>query len=424
MNVKDVIAVVPDNGQFHSFAERLARDYERVMYVISQDKEMPTHGDAMTGEGMDGIEVISSRDEEQTDDAQLWVFPDLGFGHTQVKKEKECKLVWGSRMGEEMEIWVEDFKDLLKDVGLPVGPWERVTGFKALREYLQKNKGEFYVKVSKYRGDWETLHCTNYEDVKSKLDLREFKLSGISDTIEFVVCEALKDKIELAIDGWCIDGQWPKQVLVGMEQKGDCYLGRFMDYKDIPRPLLEVNKRLEETIRNYGYRGSLAFETLIGKDGKPYVSDPCTRCSSPCNELQQEFYTNLPEIVLRGAQGQMIEAVPPKGAIWGAEVMIQSEWVNHNWQPLRFPEKYRRNIKLGEACRKKNGQYQVIPQGIGLTQCGGIVAWSDDPEDAIKQLEQIAEEVKGPEITIPIKAFDDLRAKLEEAQSYGLDILE
>lgn len=423
MNVADTEVVVCDNGQFNSFAERLGRDFKRVLYVISQDDEMPKFNDAMVGEGMDGIEVLHSRDDEECDEAQLWVFPDLGLGHTQLKKQKEGNLVWGSRLGEEMEMYVEDFKDLLKDVGLPVGPYKSIVGFKKLREFLQKNPGEYYIKVAKFRGSWETLHSMNYEDVKPELDVREVALSGISEIIPFCVLTALKDKVELAVDAYCIDGAWPSKVLVGMEKKGDCYLGRFMDYADVPEPLRRVNAALAPTLKEYGLRGPLAFETLIGKDGKPYVSDPCPRCSSPCSELQQEFYTNTPEIVLEGAQGRLIDPVPPGGATWGAEVMIQSEWVDKNWQPIRFPDKYRRNIKLGEACRI-GGEYKVIPQGIGLTQCGGIIAWSDDPEDAIKQLERIAAEVAGIGIHIPLASFDELREKLEEAANYGLDILD
>jgi hypothetical protein len=425
MNVEDTIVAICDNGQFVSYAERLARDFKKVYYTLGQEDEMPRLNDAMVGDGLGTIEVVDSRDDERLDEAGLWVFPDLGYGHTQIKKEeKEGKLVWGSRLGEEMEQQVEDFKDLLHDVGLPVGPWKSIVGFSALRKHLQKHP-DVYVKMSKFRGSWETLYCPTYEQVKGKLDERELRLSGKSEDVRFVVIPKLRDKVELAIDGYCVDGRWPSKVLVGMEKKGECYLGRLMSYKDAPAPLLRVNAALEETLRNYGYRGPLAFETLIGKDGEPYVTDPCCRLSSPCSALQQEFYTNISEIVLRGAAGELIDPVPPEGALWGAEVMIQSEWVNHNWENLRYPDKFERYIKLGEYCRNGDGMIQVIPQGINLNQCGGIIGWSDTPKKAINMVTRIAKEVAGSDdVNIPVGSFDALLASLEQAKSYGLNILD
>lgn len=421
MKYPDIKVLVLDNGQFQSVAQRLARDFGTVFYHVGQEDEMPRIQDAYIGKGFPEIVLVDSRDDERLEDIGLYVCPDLGYGKTQTLLESQGHPVWGSRMGEDMEQDIEGMKRLLERLGLPSGEWASVKGFTALREYVKAHP-DVYVKVSRYRANWETLHCETYELAKPDLDQRELDLSGISEEIPFVVCQALHDKIEMAVDAYVIDGQWPSKVIVGVEEKSRAYIGRFMDYALIPTPLRRVNDALAPILKGYGYRGFLSLETMIGKDGEPFVTDPATRQPSPPGELYQEFWSNYSEIIWEGANGRLIDPVAVDGAEWGAEVMIKSDWVDKHWQPISFPPEVERNVKLNEACRNEKGETLCIPQNIGFDQCGGIIGWGKTPDEAIAMCKKVADQVSGPHIHIPIEAFDDLKKKLKEAEAFGIGI--
>jgi hypothetical protein len=197
--VSQVTAVICDNGLFPFIVERLARDYKKVFYcnMGAIMSEFPTHNRADIGKGMKNVEVIDNPFGDVWDEADLWVFPDVGFGSFQTRLEAEGKLVWGSRMGEELEIYRSDTKKLLKKLGLPVGPYELITGMEALREYLQSHKNVFVKLNDRYREDWESLFSKNYPAIQAELDERQHNLGPMTaKTLEFVVEEQLNNMVE------------------------------------------------------------------------------------------------------------------------------------------------------------------------------------------------------------------------------------
>lgn len=414
----EVTALVVSNGLDVSLAAKLAETYKRVMFWVPQDDEFPRLNDGMIGRGIGDIEVIDDPWGKAYDEADLWVFPDLGFGGLQLRLESEGKIVWGSRNGEEMEQDRIAMKAHLAALGLPVNDWEKVKGFTALRKYLEAHK-DVYVKVSKWRGSWETLYSEDYATSKPVLDERELQLSGVSEELEFIIEAKLDGAIEMATDSWTIDGQFPSGTLVGIEQKDACYAGRFMPQSEVPSPLREVNQKLSQTLKNYGYRGFWSPETLI-VNGKPYLNDPCCRIPSPPGELYLEFYTNLAEIIWAGANGKMVD--PQLIAPIGVQLVMSSEWSDCHWNTFSWPAKYDRNVKLREAC-KIGGKYQSIPQGIGLNQPGSIIGWGETLDDAEKMVREVADSIKATNLRVPLDAFEQIRQTLTEAEKVGLKIL-
>lgn len=414
--VSEITAMVVDNGLFVELASRLGRTYKKVYYTVPWISAFPKMNNAKIGEGLENFEVVDSMYGPHFDDIDLFVFPDVYFGPLQMHLLSLGKTVWGSRMGEELELYRADTKEYMRSVGLPVGNYKVITGTAALREHLKKNKRQ-YVKVDKYRGHFETFLSKDYQSVEPKLDEIECQLGAFKYITEFVVEEELADRVELGIDGYCVDGEFPTQLLSGIEVKDEAYVGIFKKYADIPKPVTEWERKMKPALKAYGYRGFISTEVRVGKDGLGYMIDCCARAGSPPSEVYQEFYLNLPEIIWNGANGILID--PKPAGKYAAEALIHSSWADKNWRPIDFPAKFRNNIKLRNAA-KINGRYYVIPQSMGLPEIGAIVGFGNTLKEATDQVTEIAESVTGYYIDIHTSAFEKAQEEIDKSAKYGI----
>lgn len=271
--LSEVTALVIDNGLFVELACRLARSYKKVYYYVPWENGFPKMNSAYIGHGLEGIELVSSP-FSVLDDVDLVVFPDVYFGPMQEWLVKHGKIVWGARLGEALELERCSTKKLMTKMGLPVNPWVKVKGMAALREYL-KTHNDVWVKINKFRGTFETFHSPNYKDVEPKLDEVEHQLGAFKYIIEFIIESNLKDKVEIGVDAYVIDGKLPSKILAGIEVKDQGYVGIFKDYKEFPNVLTDFDKKMFKTLEDYGYRGFYSTEIRVGKDHKPYMIDAC-----------------------------------------------------------------------------------------------------------------------------------------------------
>lgn len=421
MNFSDKTVMVVDNGLFCEIAIRLAQDFAKVYYCCpSWVDAFPKMNKAMIGHGFDEIEVVEDVQGAHFDDIDLFVFPDVYFGQLQVSLEAEGHLVWGARMGEELELSRDSTKRLMAELGLPVGPWKKVRGMDKLREFLKENKNQ-YVKVNKWRGILETFLSKDYRSVEPKLDEVEYGLGAFKDMIDFIVEEELTDKVELGVDAFTIDGQFPKKLLSGIEVKDAGYVGIFKDYADLPKELTLFDQLFSNTLKDYGYRGFYSTEVRIGKDHKPYMIDFCARAGSPPNEVYQEFYKNISEIIWDGANGKVTDPIPE--AKYAAELLIHSTWADKNWQPVDFPKDMRRFVKLRNATKIK-GRHFVIPQAVGLPEIGSTIGWGKTLKEAMQMAMDVAKEVEGYYIRIPNEAFDEAEEEIAKLDEFGIKMFE
>lgn len=413
--VKDVTALVVDNGLFISVAERLARDFKKVYYCVpGWVSSFPKMNQAFIGYGT-SVEPVLDVFGPHFDSVDLFVFPDVYFGPLQLHLESLGKTVWGARMGEEMELERDAMKRAMEKDGLPVGGWKSIKGMAALREHLKKTKDQ-WVKVSRWRGSFETFFAKDYKCIEPKLDEVEYNLGAFKHIIEFTVEDDLPDKVEIGTDGYTIDGQFPESVLSGIEVKDTGYIGVFKKRSELPEVMTSFEHWASGLFRGYGYRGAYSVELRIGKDKKPYMIDFCARFPAPPNELQQEFYTNLPEIIWQGANNILVDPVPI--AKYGAEAIIHSTWAEHNWQEVSFPEKFQNNVKLRNSMRV-NGRNYVIPQAAGLCEIGAVVGWGDSIEAAMKMVKDVADKVEGYYLDVKIGSFEAAQKEIDKLEKFG-----
>jgi hypothetical protein len=409
MNLKSKTALVWDNGIFTEIAVTLAKDFGRVLYYVPWTSGMPKSNALLIGEGLDGVERVSSP-WAHFDDIDIWIFPDVYEGDLQAWLASQGKRVWGCRTGAELEIDRPASKETSKKLGIDIGPYKVIKGLAALRKHLKAHDDQ-WVKISGTRGDMETFGAKTYKHVEPRLDELEHNLGALKKVMTFTVEQGINDAVETGYDGFTIDGKFPKAAMTGVEVKDEAYLMKTVRWSELPDQVRSVNEKLAPALKRYGYRGFISTEVRCTEDGKAYLIDPCCRAGSPPNELYQIMMANMAEAIWEGADGIVVE--PEFRSRWGAEVLLISEWADQNWMHVSFPPEVRENVKLRNFCMIE-GEYYVIPQWTGSAEIGAVVALGDTPDHAIAEVKRICELVEGHLLTKPCDALDIAREQLDK----------
>lgn len=414
LSTKSVLVV--DNGLFVEWAVMLAKNFGKVYYHVPNMKSFPDLNISTIGYGMENLilcnEMFDWGEDYNFDKIDLFVFPDVNMGGMQEHLIRLGKRVWGSRRGEELESRRFQTKVWMYEHGLDVNEATKIIGIDALTDYLEENKDQ-YVKISYFRDTFETFHHEDIFITETWLNELTRKVGWFKDYIEFIVEVPIKTDIEYGFDGYTVDGQYPKQGLWGFEVKDKAYISRA---GELPEVLKEINDLFTPILIDYGFRGNMSNEVRLS-DGVGYMSDFCARLGSPPSELYQEMISNWAEICYHGAMGNMIE--PEYVAKYGAEIMMDTMWVDLQPMCISFPPKYRNNVKLCNCC-KVDGKYYIIPQKIGLSKVCSVIGMGDTIEEAKEQANNIAKEVKGYSLNCHSESLDEAEKIINEAKELGI----
>lgn len=401
---------------FVSLAERLARDFAKVLLYIPFSGSFPTMSKGQVGYGLPGITLVDDVWGPHFESVDLFVFPDLYKAALQIQLEAMGKRVWGARNAEELEIYRELCKRKMEEYGLPVQPWKILKGMDALRGHLKASKDQ-HVKIDRWRGVTETFFSPSYDIVEPKLDEIQHSLGGFKDVLDFIVEDDLPDRVEVGLDTYCIDGEYPKLTLFGIEVKDCGYIGQMVNWSDIPEPLRRWNETFAPLLRQYGCRGSISNEIRIGKDLDPYMVDATIRAPCPPSELWQEMFTNLAEIMWEGAAGKLVEPIP--AGKWGCEIILKSAWAENNWQAVSYPEEFANQIKLFNSVMI-DGKRFVVPQDDDMPEIGAVVGWGDTMEEAMEHAKKAGEAIEGHGIKFAMGAAEQAKEQIEELEELGI----
>jgi len=417
MDYKDKSVCVVDNGLFMDLAADLAKHFGTVYYTSPWVDEFPDSNAMILGKGLPDVNRVDDI-WPLIDKVDLWVFPDVYYGRLQLYLEKIGKRVWGARMGEELELVRAASKRHMEKLGIPVGEYVVLRGIDALREHLKSHKDQ-WVKISLTRGDKETFHSPNYKQIESVLDELAMKLGVVKATKEFIVERNIPDAIEIAYDGYSVDGQFPHAAMVGLEVKGKCYIGVFQDDEDMPWQITEVNKKLAPTLKRYRYRQWSALEMLITEDGDYAVTDPCARFGSPPGEVVPLMYTNLPDIFWHGADGTLVEPIP--GGKYAVELRMESWWARDHPLAVYFPADISDHVCLRHVCLVNNQPY-IVPQNAKIECIGSVVAVGDDLQETMDEVKEYGKQVEAYGLEIDYDSLDEAVEKIETLKSYGVEL--
>jgi hypothetical protein len=390
-NTKSVL--IWDGGLYPELAVTLSKSFGKVYY------HSPWNQGGMPKENFKQIGKVpkverTDRPFEVIDDVDLFIFPDLYFPDIQAHLEKLGKRVFGSKYGEELEIYRDMAKSHFKKIGLPISPYEVIEGLEKLREYLRKNKDQF-VKISETRGDTESFHSESYPLIEGKLDEMAHELGKMGDLKKFIVEGSIKkdgEKVqEIGYDGWCIDGIFPNQSLWGVESKDKGYLGIIQESKDMPDPIVASNDMISETMLKYKYRNLYSTELIVKPKEWFFLESTC-RFPEPPNGLQLHMIKNLPDVFWHGAEGKCLD--PEFDEPCGAELILDSDFAQKNWQAVEIPKEITENVKLKKMTVIKN-EYYIVPQIIQLPEIGSVVATGKTLKEAKEKCVEYAKMVKG-----------------------------
>lgn len=415
----DKTVCVYDRGNYAELAIRLSRDFGRTLYFKPNKEASPNSFDLSIGDGFEGVERVRSF-WKHLKDVDLFVFPDCYDGDIQLHLESLGKRVWGSRDAENFEFMREFFKKTLKEVGLPVSPYEVVVGMDNLEIFLKENEDRA-VKISYARGDRETWVHKNYNLSKPKLDAMRYYYGPNGKHVRFVVEELIETDIEVAYDGFCVDGKFPKTAFQGFEIKNESYIMTIQDYDDLPEEVREVNDKFAPKLAEKRFRSQWGTEIRVAD--KNYFLDATCRSPEPPGSIVLEMVENLAELLWHGADGELVEL--ETAAPFAAQVMIYSGWADENWQPIECPKEMRKWVKLFSPCRRDGVDYVVPekvenPVGGGNEHVGSVIAFGETIADAIDLVKERCEAISGTDITFTVESLAEGLNRIHESEKAGL----
>jgi hypothetical protein len=298
---------------------------------------------------------------------------------------------------------------LLKEHNLPVQDYEIVTGTQALRKALSE-EGSLYVKISRYRGVFETYHHTAPASSELWINDIEQRLGALCNVVDFLIEQPLEAKVEIGTDSYTVDGQYPSTTITGTEIKDLGYCGRVFRNEHMPRGARTVDDGLCPIFKELGYRGFYSTEIRETEDGAPYMVDFTARMPLPPGFLYGLMYSNLAEIVWGAAIGELVEPVVVKK--YGMMVLLYSLWYKEHMLHVKFPPEYRENIQLLLPV-KIEGEYYCISQ-YDMDEFGAVSVAGDSIEECVEQAETILKSIEAHQFHYDEHALEKAREAFEE----------
>jgi len=415
--LSEMTAMVFDRGGLYLYnAEKLAEKFGKVYYYLADADAYPTSQKASIGTGIPKIKRVHSFWKTlKRDRPDIIYFFDCYDGDLQVHlREDDHYPVFGSGQGEDIEIDKIFFLEALEKLGLPCPKTYVAEGMDDLCDYLTKHDGETLFLKNLHRGDFESRKFTSMAQSRPFLSDLKKRLGSASDTIEVLVQHKVDSVVEVGYDGYCVDGEFTKNCIVGYEIKDRGFVAKV--FAEIPEIVGSINDAFSETLKKLGGRGNYSTEIRVTKAGMQFYIDPTQRVPSPPGELMCEIYENWAEATVAIANGELPELKPK--ALYGAEVILCSAWHDEHEIHVKFPAKFKQHVKLKNH-KIVDGEYYCVPNGNG-TFFGAVVAWADTLDKAIAKVVEVAESIEADEYSFDPSVFDEAKKAAEAGAAFGV----
>lgn len=417
-DLKDITCCVVDHGRFVHVARTLGEQYGKVYYVSPDERDCPVIREACVGDGFPEIERIRSlwSVKEKCD---LFVFPDIGFVAEQDELRKQGFPVWGSGYASNLESNKGLFLSALSETQLPIPPHIVIEGLDNLRVYLMDNEDQF-IKVSRFRGDWETMHWTNYESMEGTLDNYAVRFGPLKNHLKFYVFDNIETEIEDGVDAYFVDGKWPKTILHGMENKDKSFIGTMQKFDELPDEVKVVNEEIAPILQrmNGGTGMKFSTEVRITKEGESYFIDPTARFGSPPSQGECCLYLNLGEIIWNGARGILTEPEYDDDVVVQASVTLEND--RTDWNSIKVDEPVARHLKCGNCC-EVDGKLVFPPMTEYHTfEAGYLCATGKGILQAIERLRDLKDELPDG-MKCDFESLSKLLVEIKQAEESGME---
>lgn len=416
IDLKDKTVIVYDRGNYVNIAQRLSKDFGRVMYYLPTSSPFPKFNMEVIGTGIEGVERIYDF-WNNVQGADLIVFPDILDGCIVEYLRSTGKAVYGCGFGEDMELDKINLLEYCKQEGISTGNYKIISGIKTLREYLKENPDR-YVKVNFIRGNIETFYSESYDLIEPYIDSLEHDLSPVKDTIAFIVCEPIKPAVEIGSDLIYVNGELPDKGMWGIEIKDSSYVGKVDDYENFPRPIIEVNKKLSKLTTELGFTGNISNEVRVTENGEAYLLDMTPRVPQPPGDLLMYMYKNFSEIVYGAANNNIVE--PETDSRYGVQLILKSSWSEKEPMSVFVPEEIRPFFSLKRMMCKEGKFYYIPEDGVEMAEIGSLCFASNSLDDAILEIEAMSKKIKAFDIHCNVEALKKADADINKIISYKI----
>lgn len=408
--VSQVTALVYDHGLFLPLARKLAQTYKRVLYFTPWEEAFPTLNKCIIGDGFPDVERCNDiwRVKNEVD---VFIFPDIQHSGLQLELESQGCNVWGSRACDSLETNRQKFHRVLEDIRLKVPTFEEVVGLDELRKVLEDAEGR-YIKVSKYRGSFETFHWRSMDEDGGMLDVWAVRFGPAKSLVKFMVFDPIDTPLEIGGDTFCVDGKWPSLMLHGDEQKDKGYLASVTKREDMPEQIQKVLEAFSPVLEAGRYRNQWSMELR-----DDYFIDACTRGGLPSTGAQMETWENLPEIIYAGSQGELVEPIPADNFV--AECILTLKGEKTAWGKTRIPDEIDEYVKLAGCCMI-DGAHCFPPHHEDGDEVGWLVTTGSTIEQTVERMKELSSAL--PEgLTSHTESLIDLLVNIKKGEAEGVE---
>lgn len=412
VNLKQKNILILDHGLFFEVALKLADYYGKVYYFSPWQSAYPEMDLAVIGtEWKNGkrLNTFDGKNVERVDnphdilhDIDICYSTDVYYGSFIELLEAAGIPCVGAGKGEVLELNRYETAVEMKKLGMDVPNTIKLIGMDNLREHLKKVKDK-WVKISKYRAEFETFHHIEYYLSEPLLDKIQMNLGALKDICEFVIVDSVPAIVEEGVDTYTVNGKLPNTFSTGCEIKDVAYCMKLMTADELSIGNKKVNEKFSTLLKKYDYQGFYSTEVRTTKDGKHFLIDPCCREGLPSKFSYMELFENFGEIVWGLGNGEIVEPVYKHK--YGMEVLIGSGWISGTHQSVYFPKEVRRWLKLLNPI-KIDDKYHVIKTSESVS-IGSLVAIGDSHEECSKKIMDMADKIKGYEVNIKTEGLDE-----------------
>ena len=397
-------------GLFVSLARRLAESGARVIYSTPIDRDDRIE-ESIIGDGMPDLHVVDSLWEHKNK-IDCFVFPDIRHSGMQDELRSQGKNVWGSHKGMELEQDRVFFLEKLKELGLDIPKYECITGVDNLSAFL-KDKKDIWIKVSKWRGSWETCHWRSWEEDWHSIDLWASKFGGIKNYIQFICFPKIETDLEIGADTYCVDGQWPSQMLHGIERKDAAYFSAVTRKQDMPEQLLPIMDKFSPFLKEVGYRNQWSMEVRVTDKENFFIDATCRGGLPSTNSFIAA--KNVAEVIYHGSRGEFVEI--DYGFRFSAECMVTLKSEPMEWRTICLTDEVKKEM-LSQQCCECNGQLW-FPPVCDHPAIGWIRATGNSPKEVLEKMNHLSDELPDG-ANADVEALADVIREIDSEESQGI----
>lgn len=397
-------------GLFVGIARRLAESGARVMYCTPEDRNDRIN-EAIIGDGMHDIHCVDNLwDSKKKIDC--FVFPDIRHSGMQEELRSQGIPVWGSHKGMELEQDRLFFLKKLAELQLDVPKYEVIQGVSNLAAYL-KDKKDIWIKVSKWRGSWETSHWRSWEEDWQNLDQWAVKFGGIKECIRFICFPKIDTDLEIGADTYCVDGQFPQMMLHGIERKDSAYFAAVTPKHKMPEQLVPIMDAFSPFLKEVGYRNQWSMEVRV-TERENFFIDATTRGGLPSTNSFLAA-NNVAEIIYHGARGEFMEI--DYGYRFSAECMVTLKSNPLEWRTTVLNQQIRKEF-LAQQCCEVKGQLWYPPV-YETNTIGWIRTTGNTPKEVLEKMNKLSDELPDG-ANADVEALADVIREIESEQKQGI----